>query len=236
MEIPGSAADKPRVAAGATAAPHPCPPSSVACERGGRDAGNPETRPQVTAQTAWRAVPGQKIPQHRNTSHLETCTALRERGSTPAPTSSPLSPHRGPELRGRACSLPKPNTQAPSEDGRARPWPRPPPARAHLVGHLLAVLLRRVDQRLVQVHHEHQLPVAVQSLLVFPPQLFRLLQPGKQRETTEEGHVETRWRSVFSGNRTGTWGCPLHPCAQQPRVSSLVPEARSVCSNVLKPV
>ena len=65
-------------------------------------------------------------------------------------------------------------------------------ARTHLVGHLLAVLLRGVDQRLVQVHHEHQLPVAVQSLLVFPPQLFCLLQPERQREMTEEGRVATR--------------------------------------------
>lgn len=46
---------------------------------------------------------------------------------------------------------------------------------AHLIGHPLAVLLGGVDQRLVQVDHEHQLPVPVQPLLVFPPQLLRLL-------------------------------------------------------------
>lgn len=47
---------------------------------------------------------------------------------------------------------------------------------AHLVGHLLAVVLGGVDQGLVQVDHEHQLPVPVQALLVFPPQLLGLLQ------------------------------------------------------------
>lgn len=51
----------------------------------------------------------------------------------------------------------------------------PAPRSAHFVGHLLAVLFRRVDQRLVQVHHEHQLSVSMQPLLVFPSQLLSLL-------------------------------------------------------------
>lgn len=45
----------------------------------------------------------------------------------------------------------------------------------YLVGHALAVLFSGVDQRLVQIHHEHQLLVAVESLLVFSAQLLRLL-------------------------------------------------------------
>lgn len=40
------------------------------------------------------------------------------------------------------------------------------------------MLLGGVDQRLVQVHHEHQLLVPVQPRLVLSAQLFRLLQHG----------------------------------------------------------
>lgn len=47
--------------------------------------------------------------------------------------------------------------------------------RPHLGRHLRALLLGGVDQGLVQVHHEHQLPVAMQSVLVLPPQLLSLL-------------------------------------------------------------
>lgn len=56
----------------------------------------------------------------------------------------------------------------------------------HLVGHLLAVLLGGVDQGLVQVDHEHQLPVPVQALLVFPPELLGLLQQKRN-------HGEYTW-------------------------------------------
>lgn len=45
----------------------------------------------------------------------------------------------------------------------------------YLVGHTLAVLLSGVDQCLVQVHHQDQFFVPVESLLVFSAQLFRLL-------------------------------------------------------------
>lgn len=184
-----SAADKPQVAAVATAAPHPCPPSSAARECGGHDAGNPETQPQVTAQPTWRPGRGQTISQRRNTSH-RTPALLCGRGSTPAPASSPLSPHRGHELGAEPAHFLSPTPRLLLRTPAAAPLAAP--ARAHLVGHLLAVLLRGVDQRLVQVHHEHQLPVAVQALLVFPPQLFSLLQPGREREMTEEGRVEAR--------------------------------------------
>lgn len=184
-----SAADKPQVAAVATVAPHPCPPSSATRERGGHDAGNPETHPQVMAQPAWRPVKGQKIPRHRNTSH-RTPALLCGRGSTPAPTSSPLSPHHGHELGAEPAHFLSPTPRLLPRTPAAAPLAVP--AHAHLVGHLLAVLLRGVDQCLVQVHHKHQLPVSVQALLVFPPQLFSLLQPGREREMTEEGRVEAR--------------------------------------------
>ena len=65
----------------------------------------------------------------------------------------------------------------------------------YLVGHARAVLLRGVDQRLVQVHHEHQLLVAVQPCVVLPAQLFGLLQQGVRlwgREVWREGDMEVR--------------------------------------------
>lgn len=45
----------------------------------------------------------------------------------------------------------------------------------YLIGHALAVLLSGVDQRLIQVHHQDELFVTVEPLLVFPAQLLRLL-------------------------------------------------------------
>lgn len=45
----------------------------------------------------------------------------------------------------------------------------------YLVGHALAELLGGVDQRLIQVHHQDQLFVAVEPLLVFSAQLLCLL-------------------------------------------------------------
>lgn len=45
----------------------------------------------------------------------------------------------------------------------------------YLIGHALAVLFSGVDQRLVQVHHQDQLFVPVESLLVFSAQLLCLL-------------------------------------------------------------
>lgn len=45
----------------------------------------------------------------------------------------------------------------------------------YLVGHPLAVLFSGVNQRLVQVYHQDQLFVAVESLLVLSAQLFCLL-------------------------------------------------------------
>lgn len=54
--------------------------------------------------------------------------------------------------------------------------------RDYLIGHALAVLLGGVDQRLIQVHHQDQLFVAVEPLLVFSAQLLRLLSKGTQRE------------------------------------------------------
>lgn len=45
----------------------------------------------------------------------------------------------------------------------------------YLVGHTLAVLLGGVDQRLVQIHHQDQLLVAVEPLLVLSAQLLCLL-------------------------------------------------------------
>lgn len=45
----------------------------------------------------------------------------------------------------------------------------------YLIGHALAVLLSGVNQRLIQVHHEDKLFVAVEPLLVFSAQLLRLL-------------------------------------------------------------
>lgn len=51
----------------------------------------------------------------------------------------------------------------------------------HLVRHALAVLLGSVDQRLIQVHHQDQLFVAVEPLLVFSAQLLCLLFKGNTR-------------------------------------------------------
>lgn len=45
----------------------------------------------------------------------------------------------------------------------------------YLIRHTLAVLFGGVDQRLVQIHHQDQLFVPVESLLVFSAQLFGLL-------------------------------------------------------------
>lgn len=45
----------------------------------------------------------------------------------------------------------------------------------YLIGHALAVLFSGVDQCLVQVHHQDQLFVPVESLLVFSAQLLCLL-------------------------------------------------------------
>lgn len=55
-------------------------------------------------------------------------------------------------------------------------------SRTHFIRHLLTVLLGCVDQRLVQVHHEHQLPVPMQSLLVFSSQLLCLLQLNRNKK------------------------------------------------------
>lgn len=45
----------------------------------------------------------------------------------------------------------------------------------YLIGHTLTVLFSGVDQRLVQIHHQDQLFVPVESLLVFSAQLLCLL-------------------------------------------------------------
>lgn len=46
---------------------------------------------------------------------------------------------------------------------------------AHFGGHVLTMLLCGVDQSLVQIHHENQLPVPVEPLLVFSTELLCLL-------------------------------------------------------------
>lgn len=48
-------------------------------------------------------------------------------------------------------------------------------AEKYLIGHTMAVLFCGVDQRLVQVHHQDQFLVPVESLLVFSAELLCLL-------------------------------------------------------------
>lgn len=49
----------------------------------------------------------------------------------------------------------------------------------YLIGHTLAVLFSGVDERLVQIHHQDQFFVPVESLLIFSSQLFCLLGVNK---------------------------------------------------------
>lgn len=51
----------------------------------------------------------------------------------------------------------------------------------YLIGHALAVLFSGVDQCLVQIHHQDQFFVPVESLLVFSAQLLCLLSERKNK-------------------------------------------------------
>lgn len=53
----------------------------------------------------------------------------------------------------------------------------------YLIGHTVAVLFGGVDQGLVQVHHQDQFLVPVESLLVFSAELLCLLLTKKNQNT-----------------------------------------------------
>lgn len=102
------------------------------------------------------------------------------------PERRPEAQPRQARLTGSAVSLP-PRPAAPGSR---------PGAGAHLVGHPLAVLLGGVDQRLVQVDHEHQLPVPVQPLLVLPSQLLRLLRLKRKKAKVRMLPSKTKSRFI----------------------------------------
>lgn len=59
----------------------------------------------------------------------------------------------------------------------------------YLIGQASAVLLGSVDERLIQIHHQHQFPVPMQPLLVLSTQQLGLLLRDRQTEMGEHGQV-----------------------------------------------